>query len=455
MFSRGVSFSNATAYYGIRYATAAPWDMPVLVPFRNDASGLQYPGPDCMQCKAKPSCFAAGILNGLTAVRDADTCLTLNVIAPSKSVNNPVVVMLHGGGGTSGSANSFFYDMVDFVEEYGILTVIPNYRLGPYSMWHHTSVVSSSLGTEDQVLALRWVNMFIRMFGGDETRVTLVGFSSGGASVLAMLQHPIGASLFHSYFIGGTRFHDDTLVQNTVIDKFALCTSCPGDPRKCSTSEFDRCVSRPLRLWEPKTLPFANYSAFAKRKGGIVLNDNDYGSIMRVLMTSVSISKSFGNLFGDERDYVERTYGSGESAMLEYLNEGLYKCPLLNAVRANDGAEGWYLRTKSALGAVLGYRNVHSSDLASLVYGKRNRFYLWPFVSWSGQKRFKESFVDIVHGRSNAKWRVFNSAGVFAQRTEVVEYDVGEDALSMKGGCSHWNEDRSARAFKLMQSLDK
>jgi acetylcholinesterase len=42
----------------------------------------------------------------------------------------------------------------------------------------------------DQVEALRWVQKFIKYFGGDKTKVTIVGESAGAASVSFLLLAP-------------------------------------------------------------------------------------------------------------------------------------------------------------------------------------------------------------------------------------------------------------------------
>jgi len=118
-----------------------------------------------------------------------EDCLYLNIYSSSKASANellPVLFYIHGGGLMSGNGN---YDMTAIVskEEFhtNIIVVEINYRLNIFGFLATSELTlesgtSGNYGILDQQLALRWVKNNIIQFGGDPTRVTVMGQSSGG-----------------------------------------------------------------------------------------------------------------------------------------------------------------------------------------------------------------------------------------------------------------------------------
>ena len=64
-----------------------------------------------------------------------------------------------------------------------------NHRLGPLGFLCHPDLKAQfganggANGLADQITALHWIQRHIKSFGGDASRVTLMGESSGGVSV--------------------------------------------------------------------------------------------------------------------------------------------------------------------------------------------------------------------------------------------------------------------------------
>ena len=85
----------------------------------------------------------------------------------------------------------------------GFITVEIQYRLGAFGYLASSDVKTHgqlNVGLLDQRFALEWVQEHIAKFGGDPTRVTLGGESSGAGSVLYLSMAYGGAesNLFHN-----------------------------------------------------------------------------------------------------------------------------------------------------------------------------------------------------------------------------------------------------------------
>ncbi len=66
-----------------------------------------------------------------------------------------------------------------------------------------TDEVPGNAGMFDQIEGLRWVQKFIKYFGGDPNKVTIMGQSAGGASVGFLMVSPEtrgNNKLFPSHF---------------------------------------------------------------------------------------------------------------------------------------------------------------------------------------------------------------------------------------------------------------
>ena len=190
-------FERSAAFYGIPYAEApsgerrflapvprAPWtaERPALAPSATPQRGSIFDDP------AIPEPSVPG-----------DDFLTLNVFTPAPGRTGarlPVLVWIHGGGWSSGSHNSPWYDGAAFNRD-GVVTVSIAYRLGfdGYG-WVDGSDATFNRAVLDQVLALEWVRDNIAFFGGDPGEVTIGGQSAGGGNVMVLMTCPRARGLF-------------------------------------------------------------------------------------------------------------------------------------------------------------------------------------------------------------------------------------------------------------------
>jgi para-nitrobenzyl esterase len=201
---------HADRFLGVPYA-AAPvgglrWRPPQPVtPWQEPRSANAY-APDCAQIPIPGD--AAPL--GSTLSED---CLYLNVWRPKNATaNSPVLVWIPGGGFVNGGTSAAVFDGSAFAKQ-GIVVVSINYRLGRLGFFAHPALTAEggpphgNYGYMDQQAALRWVQRNITAFGGDPSRVTLMGESAGGQSVLDHLTMPSSRGLFHGAIVlsGGGR----------------------------------------------------------------------------------------------------------------------------------------------------------------------------------------------------------------------------------------------------------
>ena len=134
----------------------------------------------------------------------SEDCLYLNIWTPAKADGHlPVMVWIHGGGYTNGSASMPLY-WGDRLAQRGVIVVTVAYRLGPLGFLAHPDLSAQSphkssgnYGLLDQIAALKWIQKNIAAFGGDPQRVTIAGQSSGGMSVSMLMASPLAKGLFH------------------------------------------------------------------------------------------------------------------------------------------------------------------------------------------------------------------------------------------------------------------
>ena len=186
---QGKAQQGLTAYLGLKYATAARWEAPVVTPKAKGVTTLDTFGPACPQDGQ----------GGVGEQMLTEDCLYLNVFTPEGAgaeSNYPVMVVFHGGGFRAGAGGS---NGAVLARE-GVVVVTFNYRLGAlgfydYAGWGPNDTRNFAL--LDQTEVLKWVKANISGFGGNPNDVTLAGHSAGGNSVQMMMVNPMAKGLFH------------------------------------------------------------------------------------------------------------------------------------------------------------------------------------------------------------------------------------------------------------------
>ncbi|XP_076846563.1 para-nitrobenzyl esterase [Brachyhypopomus gauderio] len=136
-----------------------------------------------------------------------EDCLHLSVWTPNlwPSEALPVMVWLHGGYLHMLSGQEKGYSPTEeLAARTQTVFVSLNYRLNAFGFMAldilregSPTNTSGNYGFMDQIQVLKWIQRNIHVFGGDPTKVTIFGQSSGGTSVWTMMMSPLAKGLFH------------------------------------------------------------------------------------------------------------------------------------------------------------------------------------------------------------------------------------------------------------------
>ncbi|SCO92625.1 uncharacterized protein FRV6_16753 [Fusarium oxysporum] len=151
--------------------------------------------------------------------QDEFECLNLFVVRPSKealakhdidaeTTRLPVLIWIHGGGFIDGAGTDPVSDPCRLVlrslcNKTPFIAVSINYRLGIFGFGASSDMIAAqgsdsspkgvNFGLYDQKLAFIWVKRNIAAFGGDDTKITIMGQSAGGVSChLHLLEAELG-----------------------------------------------------------------------------------------------------------------------------------------------------------------------------------------------------------------------------------------------------------------------
>ena len=133
----------------------------------------------------------------------SEDSLYLNIWRPNTDETNlPILMFIHGGSLTSGSAAFSDYNGEEMAKT-GVIMITIQYRLGVFGYFAHEELINESdnhttgnYGLLDQIKALKWINDNAAYFGGDKNNITIAGESAGSSSVSAICSSPLAKGLF-------------------------------------------------------------------------------------------------------------------------------------------------------------------------------------------------------------------------------------------------------------------
>ncbi|KAJ2948616.1 hypothetical protein O0L34_g7870 [Tuta absoluta] len=138
--------------------------------------------PTCLQFNAKNRNAEPIGLSG------SEDCLYLSVFTPGLKGNYPVVVFDYNDNFRTGFNGTNTYSPDFFIEE-DVIVVTISHRLRSLGyLTTQDDIIPGNNGLRDFILGLNWVKHNVQKFGGDNTRITLMG-SNGGGSLVNMLMY--------------------------------------------------------------------------------------------------------------------------------------------------------------------------------------------------------------------------------------------------------------------------
>lgn len=187
---QGTNENGIYRFLGVPYASATERFVP--------AEDVE-PWDGILQADAYGSISPQGTASGTD-----NNCQNLNIWTPGTNdgQKRAVMVWLHGGGFSTGSANEAAYDGEQLSRNGDVVVVSVNHRLNVFgyldlSAYGDKYRYSGNVGLIDIIDALEWIQDNIEAFGGDPDNVTLFGQSGGGAKILALMSSPYAENLFH------------------------------------------------------------------------------------------------------------------------------------------------------------------------------------------------------------------------------------------------------------------
>lgn len=227
----GALYQGIYNFRGVRYAQAKRFMPPEAVaPWDGIKPALHY-GQNCpippMDSVANDEQF-----NPHRYLPQSEDCLFLNVWTPgiNDRGSRPVMVWIHGGGYTNGSAiEQVAYDGHNLSKKGDVVVVSLNHRLNvlgflDLSAYGPAYKYSGNVSIMDLVAALQWVHDNIARFGGDPGNVTIFGQSGGGAKVASLMGDPAAQGLFQKGIVESGAFGSPVTDQasSRMVARFTL-----------------------------------------------------------------------------------------------------------------------------------------------------------------------------------------------------------------------------------------
>lgn len=380
--ARGAMSEESVAWLGIPFAeppTGARRWRPPVEPAQCWGASREFTqwAPSCPQIpqrQGQPFDPSAPVVG-------QEDCLTLNVWRPANAPADaalPVMVFVHGGGNTVGSAGETapagyrIYDGSRLASRGNVVVVTVQYRIGALGSLLHPGLESEegntpgNLGLLDLIAGLRWVQRNIRSFRGDPARVMVFGESAGSVNTCALVATPRAAGLFSRALMQSgsclsTIPGEAARAQAMTFAERAGCASAPDVTaclRALSAEAAVRALSGAVNVsgldaggprWGPtidgRVLTARAYDLIAagthNRVPAVVgHNTEEAGASVPAIPTEMAyrtaLTTAFGARVGEElyQRYPVSRYGTPRAALVQALTDARFGCQARMTARA-------------------------------------------------------------------------------------------------------------------------
>ncbi|KAL5019674.1 hypothetical protein ScPMuIL_002566 [Solemya velum] len=166
-----------------------------------------------------------------------EDCLYLNLWVPQtrSSSGLSTLVWIYGGAFSSGTSTLSIYDGRYLAAKNDVIVASMNYRVGALGfLYSGNQRAPGNMGLLDQALAMKWIYNNIEAFGGNRTKLTIIGESAGAGSVGLHLLSPISRTYFNNAILqSGSPIspwaylspHDSLMTTK----RFGKALGCPDD----------------------------------------------------------------------------------------------------------------------------------------------------------------------------------------------------------------------------------
>ncbi|KAK7059667.1 carboxylic ester hydrolase [Favolaschia claudopus] len=275
---QGMEENGLNIFKGIRFGQSAAgqsrWERPVAITSTASQNTTKL-GPACIQ--QFPFGPPSGALteslfnNPADPPEESEDCLFLNVWAPASAANKSVLVWIYGGSLAFGTASVPLYDGASLASNQDIIVVTFNYRTNvfgfPLSL-ELAGLSSNNLGFLDQELAFTWVRNNVGQFGGDPSKITIMGQSAGAYSVSSTITRhsPTDAPFRAGIMLSAAQYSTVPPTFNA-FDVFAEAMGCRQIPGSARLSCLKKVPAEKIRNFtnsaaSPQFLPAVDNTVF-------------------------------------------------------------------------------------------------------------------------------------------------------------------------------------------------